>query len=67
MAEELVGRELAAQSRRQNIPWIPLKRLASPEDIAAGFSFLASNDASFITGVDLKIDGGLTARAFPSG
>ena len=39
----------------------PLGRLGSAGDIAAGFVFLASDDASWITGTALTIDGGLTA------
>ncbi|WP_299012815.1 beta-ketoacyl-ACP reductase [uncultured Photobacterium sp.] len=37
----------------------PLKRMGKPEDIAKGALFLASDNASFITGQTLKIDGGL--------
>lgn len=37
-----------------------LKRLGSPEDIAAAVAFLASSDASWITGQTLVVDGGLT-------
>src|SRR5439155_3463589 len=37
---------------------MPLKRLGEPEDIAAGAVFLASNEASWITGEVLAIDGG---------
>lgn len=40
---------------------IPLKRIGQPEDIAAAMAFLASDDASFVTGVNLPVDGGLTA------
>ena len=36
---------------------IPLKRLGRPEDIANAFLFLASEDASYITGVVLSVDG----------
>lgn len=39
----------------------PLKRLATPEDIAAVITFLASDDASMITGVNLPVDGGVSA------
>lgn len=41
------------------IPTIPLKRFGKPEEIATAVAFLASKDASFITGVELDVDGGL--------
>jgi NAD(P)-dependent dehydrogenase (short-subunit alcohol dehydrogenase family) len=37
---------------------LPLRHLGSPDDVAAAFAFLASADASFITGETLVIDGG---------
>jgi meso-butanediol dehydrogenase / (S,S)-butanediol dehydrogenase / diacetyl reductase len=40
---------------------IPLQRHAEPEEIAALFAFLASDDARYITGAVLTIDGGETA------
>lgn len=39
----------------------PLKRIATPEDIANAIVFLASDEASMITGVNLPIDGGVSA------
>jgi len=39
----------------------PLKRMAKPEDIAATITFLASDDAAMITGVNLPVDGGVSA------
>ncbi len=39
----------------------PLGRVGEPEDIAAAVAFLASSDASWITGTTLVVDGGLTA------
>ena len=36
----------------------PIRRLASPEEIAAAIAFLASERASYITGVTLQVDGG---------
>ncbi|MEN5038730.1 SDR family oxidoreductase [Stenotrophomonas sp. TWI1149] len=38
----------------------PLGRAGSPDEIAKAMSFLASQDASYITGVELTVDGGLT-------
>ena len=43
---------------------IPLGRAATPEDIAATALFLASDDAAYITGVNLVVDGGLTAHTY---
>ena len=43
-------------------PMHPLGRLGLPEEIAAGAVFLASDESSFMTGADLLIDGGYTAR-----
>ncbi|MFJ8185686.1 SDR family NAD(P)-dependent oxidoreductase [Streptomyces sp. NPDC096105] len=39
----------------------PLGRVGEPEDIAAAVAFLASRDASWITGTTLVVDGGITA------
>jgi 3-oxoacyl-[acyl-carrier protein] reductase len=39
---------------------IPMKRFAAPEEIAAGVVFLASEQAAYITGINLSIDGGRT-------
>ena len=40
----------------------PMGHLGAPEDIAAGVAYLASDDAAFVTGLELYIDGGYMAR-----
>ncbi|MEZ5856304.1 MAG: SDR family NAD(P)-dependent oxidoreductase [Hyphomicrobiaceae bacterium] len=40
----------------------PMRRFGTPEEIAAAVAFLASDDASFITGAALVVDGGMTAQ-----
>jgi NAD(P)-dependent dehydrogenase (short-subunit alcohol dehydrogenase family) len=45
----------AATTRR-----IPLGRLATPEDIAPWITFLATDEASYATGANFVVDGGLT-------
>jgi NAD(P)-dependent dehydrogenase (short-subunit alcohol dehydrogenase family) len=39
----------------------PLGRVATPEDVAAAIAYLASDDARFVTGAELRVDGGLLA------
>ncbi|WP_371482848.1 SDR family oxidoreductase [Kitasatospora sp. NBC_00315] len=51
----------AADARRPG--WIPLGRLAAPEEIAAAAAFLASDDASFVTAGEFLVDGGISGAA----
>jgi NAD(P)-dependent dehydrogenase (short-subunit alcohol dehydrogenase family) len=44
---------------------IPLERSGEPEDIGAAVAFLASDDASYITGITLRVDGGLILPGMP--
>lgn len=41
---------------------VPMRRLVRPEEVANAFVFLASDDASAITGTEVRVDGGLTAN-----
>lgn len=48
----------AAELSERMVRVYPLRRMASPEEIAAIIAFLGSDDASFITGAVLSADGG---------
>ncbi len=54
--------EVSADERRRLAEMVPAKRVGTPADIASAVLFLASDEASFITGTSLVVDGGLLAR-----
>jgi 3(or 17)beta-hydroxysteroid dehydrogenase len=49
-------------ARHQVIQRLPIGRMGTPNDIAKGIVFLASDDAAFMTGAGLVVDGGITAQ-----
>ena len=49
---------LSEQARAGVLETIPLGRLATPHDVASAVTFLASDDAAFLTGTGLNVDGG---------
>jgi NAD(P)-dependent dehydrogenase (short-subunit alcohol dehydrogenase family) len=51
-----------AGERDDKIAMTPLRRIGKPIEVAYGVLFLASDEASFITGTELVIDGGLLAQ-----
>jgi meso-butanediol dehydrogenase / (S,S)-butanediol dehydrogenase / diacetyl reductase len=57
--QERVDKEPAIFERL--VRWYPLRRVGEPEDVAAAAAFLASDDAGWITGEVLRVDGGLLA------
>jgi NAD(P)-dependent dehydrogenase (short-subunit alcohol dehydrogenase family) len=58
--------EYTPEMRRAFAAKLPLNRLGRPEDVAALFAFLASDDATFITGQCFVIDGGEIAGGLAS-
>ena len=52
-------RDMDDEARKAAQRGIPLRRFGKPEEVAAAVYFLASNEASYITGAALKIDGGI--------
>jgi 3-oxoacyl-[acyl-carrier protein] reductase len=62
VAPGLVATELSGGVDQQRfIDAVPARRLGTPEEIAACVRFLASDDAAYVTGTTLTVDGGLTA------
>jgi NAD(P)-dependent dehydrogenase (short-subunit alcohol dehydrogenase family) len=63
LIERIFQQESEPEKAKQQISQMhPLGRFAQPEEIAQAILFLASEDASFITGAVLPVDGGYTAK-----
>lgn len=60
LLESFMGMPDTPDNRAKFIATVPLGRLAEPRDVAGACLYLASEDAEFITGVVLEVDGGRT-------
>ena len=59
MMQEVVRTE---DERATRMSLTPIGRFGTAEDVAHGVLFLASDEASYVTGAELVIDGGLTVQ-----
>lgn len=58
LLETFMGMKDTPENRKRFLATIPLGRLSTPADIAAAALYLASDEASLVTGVNLEVDGG---------
>jgi 3-oxoacyl-[acyl-carrier protein] reductase len=61
MLETFMGKPDTPENRAAFVATVPLGRMSTPEDIANAALYLASDEAEFLTGVCLPVDGGRTA------
>src|SRR5207245_2690617 len=59
LSDLLASSEIGEQRRKMISSTVPLGRFGTPDEIAKAVVFLASDDASYITGTDLFVDGGI--------
>jgi NAD(P)-dependent dehydrogenase (short-subunit alcohol dehydrogenase family) len=53
-----LSKEIIDEIAKKLLAKVPMKRFGQPEEVAATVAFLASQDASYITGVEINVDGG---------
>ena len=59
LSDLLASSEIGEQRRKMISSTVPLGRFGTPDEIAKAVVFLASDDASYITGTELFVDGGI--------
>ena len=61
---DIAGEELMDKWRAEGFPVVPMNRLAATDDIASAFLYLASDEARYVSGVNLVVDGAYTAQVY---
>ena len=61
---DIAGEELMSKWRAGGFPVVPMNRLAATDDIASAFLYLASDEARYVSGINLVVDGGYTAQVY---
>ena len=61
---DIAGEELMNKWRAEGFPVVPMNRLAAVDDIASAFLYLASDDARYVSGINLVVDGAYTAQVY---
>ena len=59
LKRDIVARAIRKEVRDQIVAQIPMGRLARPEEVAAVVAFLASDEAGYITGANISVNGGM--------
>ncbi|MET9083199.1 3-oxoacyl-ACP reductase FabG [Streptomyces sp. NPDC004237] len=62
LTDTAMARSLGDDKRAELLKQVPLERMGTPEEVAAAVAFLSSPDASYITGIVLPVDGGVSMR-----